>query len=154
MRGPLHTDQTSSLGWMRGCTLGKPHLSRGMKGPLHIGKPPLSYKLHPERVKGSLHTGWTLSFRPSYGLGAHCTLPAKLHLQEGWGLAAYWLNPYLSEGMRGPLHTRHTSSVRRDEGPTADWLNLILRIDAGLVAHWVNLIFQGKLGMRGPLHTG
>ena len=62
-------------------------------------------KLHLERVKGSLHTGWTLSFRPSYGWGAHCTLPAKLHLQEGWGLAAYWLNPYLS--------------IRRDEGPTA-----------------------------------
>ena len=61
---------------------------------------------------------------------------------------------HLSEGMRGPLHTRYTSSVRRDEGPTADWLNLILRMDEGLVAHWVNLIFQGQLGMRGPLHTG
>ena len=61
---------------------------------------------------------------------------------------------FISKGMRVPLHTRYTSSVRRDEGPTADWLNLILRMDEGLVAHWVNLIFQGQLGMRGPLHTG
>ena len=97
----------------------------------------------------------------------HCTLPAKLHLQEGWWFAAHWLNPYLSEGMRGPLHTRYTSSVRRDMGPTADWLNLILRMDEGLgkphvsgpvrdegpTVHWVNLISQAVLGTRGPLHT-
>ena len=111
-------------------------------------------KLHPEGVKGSPHTGWTSSFRPSYGGRAHCTLPDKPHLQEGWGLAAHWLNPYLSEGMRGPLHTRYTPSVMKDEGPTAHWLNLILRMDKGLVAHWVNLISQAVLAMRGSLHTG
>ena len=95
-------------------------------------------KLYPERVKGSLHTGWTSSFRPSYGWRAHCTLPAKSHLKDGWGLAAHWLNPYLSKGMSGPLHARYTSSIRRNERPTAHRLNLILRMDEGLVSHWVN----------------
>ena len=175
MRGSAAHCVNFTLGeWRARHTLGKPHLAgpgrddgptahwinlvsqEGWRAHCTLGKPPLSSlcKLHPERVKGLLHTGWTLSFRPSYGWGAYCTLPAKLHLQEGWGLAAHWLNPYLSEGMRGPLHTRYTSSFRRDEGPTGDWLNLILRMDEGLVAHWVTLIFQGQLGMRGPLNSG
>ena len=74
----------------------------------------------------------------SQGWGAHCTM-RKHHLL---GL------------MRGPLHTRQTSSLRREEGPTAHWVNLIIGRDEGLVAHWVSLIFQAKLGMRGSLHTG
>ena len=41
-----------------------------------------------------------------------------------------------------------------DEGPTAHWPNLILRMDEGLAAHWVNLILQGQIGTMGQLHTG
>ena len=40
-----------------------------------------------------------------------------------------------------------------DEGPTAHWPNLILRLDKGLAAHWANLILQGQVGIMGPLHT-
>ena len=70
----------------------------------------------------------------------------------GEGLAAHWVNLFFRGpvGDEGPLHTRYTSSLMRDKGPTAHWLNLTLRMDEGLVAHWVSLIFQGQLGM----HTG
>ena len=51
------------------------------------------------------------------------------------GPTAHFRLNFCFRRMRGPLHTRYTSYARRDEGPDADWLDLILKMDEGLVVH-------------------